>query len=130
MATEFIHGAQTISRPTGADCSGSQNKFVKLDANGAVVPVTATTDVPFGLLLNAPKAGDTAHVAKTGVLKAIASSNVAIGDYLGVAADGRVTKVTLGTDTTKYVVGRASYEAGAANVYIKIDVDVLIPRTA
>ena len=63
--------------------------------------------------------------------EAIASAAVAVGDYLGVSADGRVTKVTLGTDTTKYVVGRASYEAaGGANVYIKIDVDVLIPRTA
>ena len=131
MATEFIHSAQTITKRAGADLTGSQNKFVKLDANGDVVPVAATTDVPFGLLLNAPKQGFEAHVAKTGVLKAIASAAVAVGDYLGVSADGRVTKVTLGTDTTKYVVGRASYEAaGGANVYIKIDVDVLIPRTA
>lgn len=130
MATQFIHGAQTVTRAAGADLSASQNRFVKLDANGAVVPIAAATDVPYGLLLNAPKDGFEAHVAKTGILKAEASAAVAVGDYLTVSANGRVAKATLGTDTTKYVVGRAVEAAGAAGVFIQIEVDTLAPRTA
>jgi hypothetical protein len=132
MATEFIHSAQTVTRVAGADLSTSQYKFVKLDASGNAVPITATTDVPFGLLLNAPKDGSEAHIALTAVgLKAMAGGAIAIGDTLGVASDGRVVKVTVGTDTTKYIVGRAEKEAaGAANIIIQIVVNTLTPRLA
>jgi hypothetical protein len=131
MATEFIHSAQTITKMAAVDLTLNQHKFVKLDANGNVIAIAAATDVPYGLLLNAPKIGEEAHIGLTGFLKVIVSAAVAIGDYLGVSADGRVVKVTLGTDTTKYVVGRAHKEAAAAaNVLIQIEVNTLIPRTA
>lgn len=130
MATEFIHSAQTVTQMAAIDLTGSQHKFVKLDASGNVTAITAATDVPYGLLLNAPKAGFEAHIGLTGVLKVIASAAIAIGDFLGVSADGRVVKVTLGTDTTKFVVGRSNETAAAAGVIIQIEVNTLIPRTA
>lgn len=130
MATEFIHSTQSITKRAGADLSTSQYRFVKLDANGDVVPFAAATDVPYGLLLNAPKAGFEAHIAITGTVKAEASSAIAIGDYIGGSANGRVAKLTLGTDTTKFVAGRAAKAASAAGIIVQITIDCTAPRTA
>lgn len=129
MATEFIQGAVTVTRPAGADLTAQQNHFVKMDTSGNVIPIAAATDSPYGLLLNAPLSGLAAHVGKSGILKVVAGGTVAIGDVVGTSATGTAVKLTLGTDTTKFVVGRAATGAASGQI-VQIELDCMIPRTA
>jgi hypothetical protein len=132
MATEFVHGATTITKVAGADLTGSQCLFVKLDGSGNAVPITAATDVPYGLLLNAPASGQEAHIAvEMAGGRAIASAAISLGATLGVSATGAVVAIVPGTDTTKYIVGKATKEAATASPQvIQIQVACLIPRLA
>lgn len=72
-----------------ADLASSHGKFVKLDANGKVVAVAATTDRPIGVLCNKPLSGQEAEVVAIGQTKMIASAALAIGANLVPSADGR-----------------------------------------
>lgn len=55
------------SYKAGADLSAKQYTFVKAGTNaGEVVAVSATTDVPIGILMNAPLSGEAADVALPG----------------------------------------------------------------
>lgn len=63
MASYQTRTVLSRSFPSGSDCSGNQYKFVKFDANGAIVPfAAATSDVPAGVQLNAPAAATGSHV--------------------------------------------------------------------
>jgi hypothetical protein len=125
MATQITHGATVQSFVAGADLTASQSLFVKLNASGQVVPVTAITDSPIGVLLNAPASGFEALVALTGIIKVIASAAVTAGAVLSVDAAGKAVTVVPGTDTTRYQVGRALTSASAANVVFQASIDTL-----
>lgn len=85
------------SYKAGADLSALQYTFVKAGTNaGEVIAVAAVTDIPIGILMNAPTSGQTADVALPGggaklkmggaVTAGARVSTTAAG--LGVAADG------------------------------------------
>lgn len=93
-----------------SDLSANQFEAVKFHATATidtVVAISAATDLPLGVLGNAPKAGEEAEVILTGIAKVRCGGVVTRNDLLTIDADGEFVKATPGTDTTKYVVGRA-----------------------
>lgn len=98
-----------------ADLSAKQFYFVKQSAAGKVNVCAAVTDVPVGVLQNAPKSGEAAVVMVIGESKISADSELAVGNIIGTSADGQADPITAGTDTTVYVAGQVTVAAGAAN---------------
>lgn len=86
---------------------------VKLDAAGQIVPISATTDNPFGILYSDPKAGKAAQVATSGIAKVKAGGTIAAGAQFGFNASGAA--ITAVTNTP--VVGTATEPAVAGQVF-------------
>lgn len=119
MAYEIGAYAVKITLVAAADLSAAQYKFVKLDSNGKAAAIAAATDLPIGILQNAPKSGQEAEVLVAGGSKIVLGGNVAAGAVLSPKADGTGVSITTGTDTTKHAVGQvlvggASGEVGTA----------------
>lgn len=102
----------------GADLSSAQYTFVKLDSAGAVVQCSAVTDIPLGVLQNAPASGDVADVLVVGGTKVKAGAAITAANLnttcLSTSAAGLAVAKTLGTDTTNHVVGRPLNASGAS----------------
>ena len=76
MAYKLSAGSTIVSFEAAGDLSSSQYKLVKLDGDGKVVIVAATSDVPVGVLQNAPASGGTASVLVCGVSKVSADAAI------------------------------------------------------
>lgn len=122
MAYELSDSQVVLSIPAGADLSAKQYTFVKLSGT-SVVSAAAATDLPIGVLLNDPASGETAAVAVSGVVKVKASAAITAGAIVGTTSTGLAVSLTAGTDTTKYILGRAVTAAGAANDIITVAVN-------
>jgi|TARA_R110002020_G_scaffold2230_4_gene10438 hypothetical protein len=120
----------TFTRVAGADLSSSQYYFVKLSTTDTVVVCAAATDIPIGILQNAPTSGQEATIMVTGISKVSADAALAIGQLIGTAADGQADAKTVGTDTTQYVVGNVLVAAGAAGEMATTTVNCLNPHRA
>ena len=103
-----------ISLEAGADLSAKQYYFVKLDSAGKAIVCAGTTDKPIGVLQNKPTSGQTAEITVLGVSKVSTDAALAIDDLIGTSADGQAAAYVNGTDTTKYIVGRALVTSGGA----------------
>lgn len=99
----------------GADLSAKQYFLVKLTADFTVDVCSAVTDIPIGVLQNAPVSGEPANVAAFGLTKIVASAALTAGNLIGSSANGRAAPYANGTDTTKYLIGHVVGAAGAAN---------------
>ncbi|HVH39236.1 MAG TPA: hypothetical protein VM764_04355 [Gemmatimonadaceae bacterium] len=96
----------------GADLSSKQYHQVKLDSNGKVVACSATTDVPIGVLQNAPDntLEKAAVVACGGTTKLVAGGALATpGTALGTKNDGRAQAAT----SSQYSILRSIGTSGA-----------------
>jgi len=83
-------GASEFTFEAGADLSALQFHFVKMNANGQVVPVTATTDDVVGILQNKPAViGEAATIWMAGISKLKTSAAVTAGAVIGPSANGR-----------------------------------------
>ena len=122
MAYELSDSQVVLSIPAGADLSAKQYTFVKLSGS-TVISAAAATDLPIGVLLNDPTSGETAAVAVSGVIKLKASAAISVGALVGTTATGTGVSLTAGTDTTKYILGRAVTAAGAAGDIITVAVN-------
>lgn len=120
----------SLSFSAGADLSAKQYYFVKLSAADTVVACAAATDVPVGVLQNAPTSGQTADVMLAGVSKVNSDAALSVGNLIGTAADGQADAKTPGTDTTEYVVGRVILASGAAGGYATAMINCLNPHRA
>lgn len=80
-----------ISRPAGEDLDAAAKLYtgVKLNADGAVVSVTALTDTPIGVLQNDPKTGQAAAVGIGGVSKVVAGATITPGAQLSFNTAGK-----------------------------------------
>jgi hypothetical protein len=117
MAYEFSNYSVKVTLVAGADLSAKQYTFVKLDAAGAVIAAAAATDIPVGVLQNAPIAGQEAEVLVVGGTKIVAGAAIGEGAQIGTGSTGKAVALVAGTDTTKYVVGTLLTESAAdANV--------------
>ena len=96
-----------------ADLSAKQYHFVKMSGDDTVTVCAAITDVPVGVLQNAPASGGAAEVALFGVTKVVADGTLAAGNLIGTSADGQADAIAAGVDTTVYVMGHAVSAASA-----------------
>jgi hypothetical protein len=112
MATEASQPLKD-TRVAGADLSALQYHFVKLNAAGNVVPITAVTDTPYGVLQNDPLADQECELVLIGITKVSADEARVPGDLVGVSADGQAQAVT-GGETTVKILGQVRVAAGAA----------------
>jgi hypothetical protein len=122
MAYEYVDSQVVLSIPAGANLSALQYTFVKISGTG-VVAVAAATDTPIGVLLNDPTSGETAEVAVSGIVKLKASAAITAGAAVGTTSTGTAVTVVPGTDTTKYLLGRAITAAGAAGDIITVAIN-------
>jgi hypothetical protein len=129
LNNENGNGAVKLGRPANADLSAKQYLFVKIVTGSKVDVCSAATDVPCGVLVDKPKSGDTSQVQVTGLGKVKAGGTIAAGDLLGTDANGAAVKLTVGTDTTKYVVAQA-LEAAVTGDYFEILLNALTPHRA
>lgn len=107
MAYEISNYAVKVTRVAAADLSALQYTFVKEDSAGKVVAVAAATDIPLGVLQNAPTSGQEAEVLVVGGTKLKAGATITLGTHflLGTTSAGAATPLAAGTDTTKYILG-------------------------
>lgn len=118
-----------ISLEAGADLSSSQYLFVKL-SGGKAVACSGATDVPLGVLQNAPKSGQEAEIVVVGGTKIVSSGNLSADSIIGTSSAGKAAALTVGTDTTKYAVGRLLDAPGADGVVASAIIDCAAPGRA
>lgn len=82
-------GASEFSFEAGADLSTYQFHFVKLNGSGQIVPITADTDKPIGILQNKPPLGQAGTVWMAGISKLKSSAAITAGAVVGPSANGR-----------------------------------------
>ena len=128
--------AQVATFEAAGDLSAKQYHLVKLDADGKVVIVAATSDTPVGVLQNTPTSGEAATVVVCGVTKISADAAINEGALLKTSADGQATTCTPdnaidegGSDTLAgtLVIGQAYTAAGAAAEIITAGINCLNP---
>lgn len=129
MAYEISNYSVKVTLVAGADLSALQYHFVKLNSSGQAIAVAAITDVPIGVLQNAPTSGQEAEVLVAGGTKLKASEAITIPAFLSVSANGRGDKIAV-SDTTQYVVGQAVTAGGAENEIITAVVNCANPTRA
>ncbi len=75
----------------GENMSAKQYRAVKTDTDDfEVTGITATTEIPIGILQNDPLEGQEALVAYMGVCRAEAGGVIAVGATLGINSSGDV----------------------------------------
>lgn len=99
--------AVKITLVAGADLSAKQYNFVKLNASGLAIAIAAATDLPIGVLQNAPLSGQEAEILVTGGTKLVLGGTVATAAIVSPSATGAGVAVVHGTDTTKFALGQA-----------------------
>jgi len=109
MATENL--GKCISRTAGADLSGSQYCFVKLDSSAQVVLAGDGQDA-IGVLQNDPASGEAATVmVGSGVTKVKAGGSSTNGGDVGIDSTGRAVDAASGD----YIMGSFLEQPTAAN---------------
>lgn len=99
MAFELDVFSQT--RQAGQDLSTHKYKFVKLNSSGQVVLCSATTDVPYGILQNAPGSLQPAQVMRIGLSRLVFGGSIATGaNGVGFDAAGKGTLYPAGAAGT------------------------------
>lgn len=99
-----------------ASLATKQYFFVKLTSNGIEL-CSGATDIPFGVLQNAPAAGEAAEVMRLGVSKVVSGGTIAIGALIGTDSAGKADSKTAGTDTTNYTAGVADAAAADGDIF-------------
>lgn len=117
-----------VSLEAGGDLSAKQFYFVKLNSSGQAIVCAATTDIPIGVVQNAPASGGTALVRLCGVSKVNSDADLTKGNLVGTAADGQAAAYVNGTDTTKYIVGHVLEDSAAAGGLSTIAFSCLSPN--
>lgn len=105
----YYKGSGTLTRYT----------FVKLDANGKIVPVSAATDYPIGVVLETTtKTNIPVPVKVHGVCRVLAGGTVTAGKLVKINASGEVVDATPDWSTER-IVGKA-LESGGDGDYVEI----------
>jgi len=130
MAYEFSNYSVKVTLVAGADLSALQYTFVKLNSSGEAVAAAAATDIPIGVLQNAPTSGQEAEVLIVGGTKIVAGAAISEGALVGTSSTGKAVALVAGTDTTKYVVGTLLTESGASGDIVTAVVNCANPGRA
>lgn len=113
-----------------ADLSAKQYYFVKMSGNRTVTVCAAVTDIPCGVLQNAPTSGQAAEVVAIGVTKVSGDADLSYGNVIGTSSDGQAAAYVAGTDTTKYACGIVLDDNAAAGGLITAVVNCASPNRA
>ena len=116
---------QVATFTAAADLSAKQYYFVKITADNTVNVCAAVTDVPIGVLQNAPASGEAASVMLYGISKVSANEAIAVGNNIGTGDDGQADVVAAGTDTTVRLVWQALEAASAAGEIISCAINCI-----
>lgn len=130
MAYELTPYSIKFTGIAGADLSAKQYCFVKMSAANTVVICAAITDIPIGVLQNAPTSGQEAEVLVAGISKVKAGGVITVPSLIGTDASGLADAIAAGTDTTVYVAGQVITAAGAANDIITSTINLSAPGRA
>ena len=105
--------------------SAKQYYFVKITADNTVNVCAAVTDIPIGVLQNAPASGEAASVMLYGISKVSANEAIAVASNIGTGDDGQADVVAAGTDTTVRICGQALEAASAAGEIISCAINCI-----
>ena len=130
MAYEISNYSVKVTLVAAADLSALQYTFVKLNSSGQVAAVSGATDLPIGVLQNAPTAGQEAEVLVVGGTKIKAGAAIGEGAQVGTSAAGKAVALTAGTDTTKYVAGTLLTESAADGNIVTAVINCANPHRA
>ena len=109
----FSNDAKFLSFVASTDMRSHQNKIVDLTSTVFKVDLAAAK-AGFGVVANAPNAGENAQVAVDGIQMVRAGGAVAYGEYLTSAASGFATQITSGA--SQIVIGRAMAAAASGSL--------------
>jgi len=130
MAYEISNYSVKVSLVAGADLSTKQYTFVKINSSGEAVAAAAATDIPVGVLQNAPTSGQEAEVLVVGGTKIVAGAAIADGAQIGTSSAGKAVALVAGTDTTKYVAGTILTESAADGNIVTAVINCANPHRA
>lgn len=130
MAYEISNYSVKVTLVAAADLSSKQYTFVKLDSSGLVAAASGATDIPIGVLQNAPTAGQEAEVLVVGGTKIVAGAAIGEGALVGTGATGKAVALVAGTDTTKYVAGTLLTESAADGNIVTAVINCATPHRA
>jgi len=130
MAYEISNYSVKVTLVAGADLSAKQYTFVKVNSSGEAIAAAAATDIPIGVLQNAPIAGQEAEVLVVGGTKIVASAAIADGAQIGTTSAGKAVALVAGTDTTKYVAGTILTESAADGNIVTAVINCANPHRA
>ena len=130
MAYEISNYSVKVTLVAAADLSALQYTFVKLNSSGQVAAAAAATDIPIGVLQNAPTSGQEAEVLIVGGTKLVAGAAISEGALVGTSSTGKAVALVAGTDTTKYVVGTLLTESGASGDVVTAVINCANPGRA
>ncbi len=108
-----------ISRVAGADLSALQWNFVKLNSSGEAISMAAITDIPFGVLQNAPAAGEIASIIPIGAgcSKITLGASLSPGALVSSGTTGKaVAAVATAYTNGQLLEGGADGEIGVINL--------------
>ena len=89
----------------GAALTSYQYHGMKMSANRTCTIFSADTDIPVGVLQNAPGSGEEAEVLVMGRTPVVLGGTVAAGERIHFDSSGHAVKNTAGTSTTQYCAG-------------------------
>ena len=130
MAYEISNYSVKVTLVAAADLSTKQYTFVKLNSSGQAAAASGATDIPIGVLQNAPTAGQEAEVLVVGGTKIVASAAIGEGALIGTSSAGKAAALVAGTDTTKYVAGTLLTESGADGDIVTAVINCATPHRA
>lgn len=108
-----------------ADLSAKQYFFVKMSGEQTVTVCSAATDLPIGVLQNAPGSAAAAEVCALGITKVIGSADLNYGDKIGTGSGGHAVSESAGT--VNYIVGQVIRGNSAASGYLTAVIDCIAP---
>ena len=130
MAYEISNYSVKVTLVAGADLSALQYNFVKINSSGQAVACAAATDIPVGVLQNAPTSGQEAEVLVVGGTKIVAGAAIGEGAQVGTGSTGKAVALVAGTDTTKYVAGTLLTESAADGNIVTAVINCATPHRA
>lgn len=125
MARELNLFSVTVQ--AGQDLSTHKYKFVKLNTSGQVVLCAATTDLPYGILQNAPGSLQPAQVMRQGISRLVFGGSIATAaNNVGTDAAGKGTVFAAGVaGTAAYPVAFCEEGVNTADLIGTVSIDTL-----
>lgn len=132
MGMPYEIDVHSVTRQAGEDLSAKQYYFVTLNSSGQVILPTATTDVPYGILQNAPGSLEAALVMRVGTSRVVVGGSIATAtNNIGTGAAGKAAAYAAGVaGTAAYPVGFMEEGADADGRIGAISINCINPKRA